>query len=421
MPSQIQSRNAIAPTHSQPGHTILVVDDEPFIVEMLEDYLKEQYHVLTATSGDAALQLLKQHPEIDIIISDQRMPGISGIDLLKKSLETHPNAERIIITAYADLESVLEGLNEARISYYFPKPIDLYQIKLAVQQLAEKIDLWRSNLQLIEQLKEQNRLIEQKISERTKELQLALQQLREHQILQQRFFNIAVHDLKNPLSTLRIICSELQKIVGDRPEAQQLFTMVEEPLNTMEQLVQDILTITRLQSAEPGLEIQPINLQELLQAVIYEFRPQAQRKNITLTLQLPEDLPIIEGDYRRLKQVFDNLISNGIKYTPPGGKVLLTASADSANVTITVQDTGLGMTTQDLEKVFGEFQTLSAKPTGGESSTGLGLFIAKKIVALHHGKITAYSEGPGKGSTFTVVLPIRQPKTEQSNTTEITH
>ncbi len=394
-------------------HTILVVDDEPFILEMLEDYLKEQYTVLTASSAEEALQLLHRHPEIDIIISDQRMPGMSGIEFLKKSLETHPNAERIIITAYADLESVLEGLNEARISYYFPKPIDLYQIKLAIQQLVEKIDLWQSNVELIEQLKEQNRLIEQKISERTKELQLALQKLREHQLLQQRFFNIAVHDLKNPLSTLRILCTEIGKLVDDA-EVQQLLSMAQDPLNTMEELVQDILTVTRLQAEQDVLEIQPVNLAELLQASVYEFAPQAEKKNIQLILDLPEDLPPIEGDYRRLKQVFDNLISNGIKYTPPGGKVTITASANQQAVTVAVRDTGVGMTPEDLEKVFGEFQTLSAKPTGGESSTGLGLFIVHKIVTLHHGRITAASEGPGKGSTFTVTLPLRQPAKQAS-------
>ncbi len=394
-------------------HTILVVDDEPFILEMLEDYLKEQYTVLTASTAEEALQILHDHPEIDIIISDQRMPGMSGIEFLKKSLETHPNAERIIITAYADLESVLEGLNEARISYYFPKPIDLYQIKLAIQQLVEKIDLWQSNVELIEQLKEQNRLIEQKISERTKELQLALQKLREHQLLQQRFFNIAVHDLKNPLSTLRILCTEIGKLV-DNAEVQQLLAMAQDPLNTMEELVQDILTVTRLQAEQDVLELQPVNLAELLQASVYEFAPQAEKKNIQLILDLPEDLPPIEGDYRRLKQVFDNLISNGIKYTPPGGTVTITASANQQAVTVAVRDTGVGMTPEDLEKVFGEFQTLSAKPTGGESSTGLGLFIVHKIVTLHHGRITAASEGPGKGSTFTVTLPLRQPAKQAS-------
>ncbi len=394
-------------------HTILVVDDEPFILEMLEDYLKEQYTVLTASTAEEALQILHDHPEIDIIISDQRMPGMSGIEFLKKSLETHPNAERIIITAYADLESVLEGLNEARISYYFPKPIDLYQIKLAIQQLVEKIDLWQSNVELIEQLKEQNRLIEQKISERTKELQLALQKLREHQLLQQRFFNIAVHDLKNPLSTLRILCTEIGKLV-DNAEVQQLLAMAQDPLNTMEELVQDILTVTRLQAEQDVLEIQPVNLAELLQASVYEFAPQAEKKNIQLILDLPEDLPPIEGDYRRLKQVFDNLISNGIKYTPPGGTVTITASANQQAVTVAVRDTGVGMTPEDLEKVFGEFQTLSARPTGGESSTGLGLFIVHKIVTLHHGRITAASEGPGKGSTFTVTLPLRQPAKQAS-------
>jgi signal transduction histidine kinase len=114
---------------------------------------------------------------------------------------------------------------------------------------------------------------------------------------------------------------------------------------------------------------------------------------------------MIMCDSDRMREAIDNLVSNAIKYSPIGGKIALTVAYEADNALIHVADQGAGLSPEDLGRLFGRFQRLSAKPTGGESSTGLGLSIVKRIVDMHGGKVTASSTGPGEGSTFTISLP----------------
>jgi signal transduction histidine kinase len=113
-------------------------------------------------------------------------------------------------------------------------------------------------------------------------------------------------------------------------------------------------------------------------------------------------------DTDRIREAIDNLVSNAIKYSPIGGKIAVGVSHDEDNTIISVTDEGAGLSPEDLGRLFGRFQRLSAKPTAGESSTGLGLSIVKRIVDMHGGEVTAASAGPNKGSTFTIVLPATE-------------
>jgi signal transduction histidine kinase len=113
-------------------------------------------------------------------------------------------------------------------------------------------------------------------------------------------------------------------------------------------------------------------------------------------------------DADRMREAIDNLVSNAIKYSPIGGKIAVAVSHEANNTIIRIADEGAGLSPEDLGRLFGRFQRLSAKPTAGESSTGLGLSIVKRIIDMHGGEVTANSPGPGKGSTFTVVLPAAE-------------
>jgi signal transduction histidine kinase len=113
-------------------------------------------------------------------------------------------------------------------------------------------------------------------------------------------------------------------------------------------------------------------------------------------------------DTDRVREAIDNLVSNAIKYSPIGGKITVAVTHEDDNTVIRVSDEGAGLSPEDLSRLFGRFQRLSAKPTAGESSTGLGLSIVKRIIDMHGGEITANSDGPGKGSTFTITLPAAE-------------
>jgi CheY-like chemotaxis protein/anti-sigma regulatory factor (Ser/Thr protein kinase) len=149
----------------------------------------------------------------------------------------------------------------------------------------------------------------------------------------------------------------------------------------------------------------PVDIPALTNDVIHANRPLAEKKEQKLAVAMPASL-MVTGDHDRLREAIDNLVSNAIKYTQPGGSINLAVSTNEDQTFITVADNGPGLTSDDLGRLFGRFQRLSAKPTGGESSTGLGLSIVKRIVELHGGKVSAQSAGMGRGSHFTIALPL---------------
>jgi signal transduction histidine kinase len=150
---------------------------------------------------------------------------------------------------------------------------------------------------------------------------------------------------------------------------------------------------------------EPVDIAAILTDVVTANRALAERKKQSINVVSP---PVrwATCDPDRLREAVDNLLSNAIKYSPAGGKIELAMSGDREFTFILVKDEGAGLSEEDLGRLFGRFQRLSAKPTAGESSTGLGLSIVKRIVELHGGTVAAESPGPGRGSTFTIRLPM---------------
>jgi signal transduction histidine kinase len=149
---------------------------------------------------------------------------------------------------------------------------------------------------------------------------------------------------------------------------------------------------------------EPVDVAALVSEVAEANRPLAVNKQQTIAVSAPPNI-VTMCDTDRIREAIDNLVSNAIKYSPIGGKISVAVAHEDDNTVIRVTDQGAGLSPEDLGRLFGRFQRLSAKPTAGESSTGLGLSIVKRIVDMHGGEVTAASPGPNKGSTFTVTLP----------------
>jgi signal transduction histidine kinase len=152
---------------------------------------------------------------------------------------------------------------------------------------------------------------------------------------------------------------------------------------------------------------EPVDIAALVGEVVNANQPSAANKQQALTVSAPPNF-VTMCDADRMREAIDNLVSNAIKYSPIGGKIAVVVSHEANNTIIRIADEGAGLSPEDLGRLFGRFQRLSAKPTAGESSTGLGLSIVKRIIDMHGGQVTANSPGPGKGSTFTVVLPAAE-------------
>jgi signal transduction histidine kinase len=149
---------------------------------------------------------------------------------------------------------------------------------------------------------------------------------------------------------------------------------------------------------------EPVDVAALANEVADANQPLAVNKQQTITVSAPPHI-VTMCDTDRIREAIDNLVSNAIKYSPVGGRISVVVTHEEDSTIIRVADEGAGLSPEDLGRLFGRFQRLSAKPTAGESSTGLGLSIVKRIIDMHGGEVTANSEGSGKGSTFTIVLP----------------
>jgi signal transduction histidine kinase len=230
---------------------------------------------------------------------------------------------------------------------------------------------------------------------------------------------IAAHDLQNPLQSIMGFAMLIAEKVENQPETKIMAETITRSAKRMLGIITDLLKTTAIDSGSIVLEKSLIDLSALLHTVAENNQQLAQRKSQRLEVSLEPQL-FAEVDSKRMYEVFENLLSNAIKYSPEGKTIWVSSikvggyatseqQAPANRLRVTIRDEGQGLTEDDMQKLFGRFQRLSARPTGGESSTGLGLSIVKKIVELHGGKVWAESEGKDKGSAFFVELPAATP------------
>lgn len=225
---------------------------------------------------------------------------------------------------------------------------------------------------------------------------------------------VAAHDLKNPLGAvvgfagaLRV-CLDEKNLELFRPEMVDEADSIEQSARHMLNIINGLLNASALEDGAVELALTECEMDLLIGSVISMNDASSRRKEITVHLEAEAGCVVV-GDLQRLQELVDNLLSNAIKYSPRGSQVWVRVSHSSpATVQISVRDEGPGLTEDDKRRLFGKFQKLSARPTDGETSTGLGLSIAKSIVTLHGGRIWAESD-LGLGSTFFVDLPVKQP------------
>jgi signal transduction histidine kinase len=172
-------------------------------------------------------------------------------------------------------------------------------------------------------------------------------------------------------------------------------------------MVDHLISDAMADAFDISIRREPVDIAGLVSEVANANQPLAVNKQQTITVSAPPNCVTL-CDADRMREAIDNLISNAIKYSSIGGKIALLVTQHDNNTVIRVADEGAGLSPEDLGRLFGRFQRLSAKPTAGESSTGLGLSIVKRIVDMHGGEVTANSDGPGRGSTFTVILPAAE-------------
>jgi signal transduction histidine kinase len=220
--------------------------------------------------------------------------------------------------------------------------------------------------------------------------------------LKTRLLSIASHDLKNPVAT---VMGGLLELRESAPEEKEFIDGLLVESERMLALIRDLLDLAALENGQLRLSPAALDLVPLVGDVVTTQQPRARVKQIELRLD-PASVGAarVQGDANRLRQVLVNLVDNALKFTPPGGAVTVALKQAGGQIEVSITDTGPGMTPEDMANLFTPFASLSAKPTGGEKSTGLGLSICHELVAMHRGRLEVRSV-PGAGATFAVVLP----------------
>jgi signal transduction histidine kinase len=211
------------------------------------------------------------------------------------------------------------------------------------------------------------------------------------------------HELKTPLASIKGYMEGLQD--GVIPATPETFQLVRREADRLQRLVYDLQEPSRAEAGAVPLTVQPHVPAELVSTVIARLQPQFAEKNVTLTADVPVDLPAVGADADRIEQVLTNLLGNALQYTPDGGAVTVTARSSGDGVEFSVQDTGLGLRPDDLTRIFQRFYRVDKSRSRASGGSGIGLTIARHIIEAHSGRIWAESPGPHQGSTFYFTLP----------------
>ena len=233
-----------------------------------------------------------------------------------------------------------------------------------------------------------------------------LTRIHQLELVRKEFVSNVSHELRTPLSSMKALTETLQETISEEPEVSQKFLKrMDQELDNLIQLVNELLELSRLESGKVPLERQRISPSVLLQAAEDRMKLQAERNGLEILSIHNEELPDVSADFTRIEQVFTNLIHNAIKFTPPGGKVILSAREEEGQVVFTIEDTGIGIPPEVLPRIFERFY--KADRSRASTGTGLGLSISKHVIESHGGRIWAESEGE-IGSKFSFSLPVFQ-------------
>jgi two-component system phosphate regulon sensor histidine kinase PhoR len=230
-----------------------------------------------------------------------------------------------------------------------------------------------------------------------------LTELRRLETVRRDFVANISHELRTPTASIKALAETLRDGAIDDPSvAKDFLAKINAEADKLTQMVQELGDLSRIESGEAPIQSKPFNMAEAIEQAVGRLKAQADRAGLSLSVEPVSPLPQALGDRDRVEQVLVNLIHNAIKFTPPGGTITVSAKATIDDILVSVSDTGVGISADDLPRIFERFYKADRARTGG--GTGLGLAIAKHIVEAHGGRIWAESV-EGKGSTFSFTLP----------------
>jgi signal transduction histidine kinase len=369
---------------------VLITDDEPgmrmavtralsgFTSRVPDVDMEVAFAIDQAETGEEALEKIDGLAP-DILLLDNKLPGISGLDVLDQLAGRHEDMLIIMITAYASIETAVTATKRGAYDF-LPKPFTPAELRNTVRKAAARLVLARQAKRLADEKKQ----------------------------VRFQFIRVLGHELKAPLNAVE---SYLQLITGKTLGAD--IAAYQEPVQRsltrieyMRKLIADLLDMTRIESGQKTREVTELDIRHITQTAIDNAALEAEQRGITIELHAEPSIPFV-GDEGELQMVMNNLVSNAVKYNRDNGKVDVhlnrSQDNDQATLSISVADTGIGMSPEEVAKLFGEFVRIRNEKTKRILGSGLGLSIVKKITSLYDGDVTVDST-PDVGTTFHVTL-----------------
>lgn len=388
---------------------ILVVDDEPRAVELLVRSLRKEATLETAESANQAWDRY-QAGTFDLIISDQRMPGMSGVDLLSRVAEDDPQVGRILLTGYSDLEATIEAINRGRVHAYLHKPCSTEDLRLVVRSVVERVRLERENLKLLDVVTRQN----DELSDALRELRGAQERIvmSERLAAVGKMIAMIVHDLRSPIGVVRGNGSELSTGVAEAglEALEPLAREIVDEAERMQGLCDYLLEASS--ASDHHVERVPDDLDGLVSAALAHVAQEAGHQGVEVRFDLQSDLEL-PLDERGLQRALRNLAANGLEAMPEGGLLQIETRREGDEAVVRVRDSGPGLPDEIADQVFEPFVSCNKK--GG---TGLGLAIVRKVVEDHEGRVEVEKSDAATGTCFAIHLPLEPAESAASGKEE---
>ncbi|GCE28614.1 hybrid sensor histidine kinase/response regulator [Dictyobacter alpinus] len=380
---------------------ILIVDDDAALLQALPqvvDLRMKNVQVETTDSAQQALELIKEN-DYDAIVSDVKMPGMDGIELLSHIRELRPDTPVVLITGHGDHGLAIKAIRGGAYDYIL-KPIDRDAFVNALQRAMQTRQLRRKVMEQQLALALHARSLERLVEKRTSELVAA-------NATKDKFLDIVSQELKSPLSNLKGMTQHMRNQLerGDATTAvQQGLSDMERSITRTEVLVQDLLDTSLMETNLFALKRQRTDLVELCRKLLNDYTTRAV---LSLNCELQGDPIEVEVDRDRFSQVLINLLSNARKFSKRGTAITITVQQSGYEVIISIQDMGIGIPEDALPHIFEQFYRVPGVEvqSGSRTGLGLGLFLARKIVERHGGHMEVQTV-LGQGSVFSIVLPI---------------
>lgn len=357
------------------NHTILCVDDEIDNVDALERLFRKKYKVLKATSGAQALTILDQNPDvISVILTDQRMPLMTGAEMLEKSIKSAPKASRLLLTGYTDLESVIEAVNKGQIHRYLTKPWDPVDLQQTVDQAVEKFELGQA------------------LEKKNRELEQALKELKTLDQTKTQFMLLINHELKTPLTSIISFLELLKE--STLTEEQLLYVQrIAKSSDRLRLLIEDVLLIMRCETNQIRIQNVDVRLAHIAQEIPKNLQELLIKKQQKISLQL--DVEQLHVDSYIIHEIFNRLIQNANKFGSEKSVIEIRSRKINDHVLIEILNRGSQFDMSKVEKLSQPF-FLDESVMHHSTGTGLGLSICQSLLKLYNSVLEFENSSSGE-------------------------